>query len=226
VAILGSGHLTVEEAYLLARLAEHAGAHRAVAVEPGPERWVPNPEGGVTGREDAPNRRGAELAGLGGSGGDRGSAGFSAADLLEGDAAAGCAVLIVAGHDLSAAAHDPATVERLRRARFLVVAGWADTPLAKAADVALPLATHAEQEGTFVNSQWRLQRFEECFPSPGEARPGVEALGDLLARFDPEWRGLGPAEVFDRLAAAVPAFAGLGYQTLPPTGAPLAVPES
>jgi hypothetical protein len=32
--------------------------------------------------------------------------------------------------------------------------------------------------------------------------------------------------VFDRLAAAVPAFAGLGYQTLPPTGAPLAVPET
>jgi len=224
VAILGSGHLTVEEAYLLARLAEHAGAHRAVAAEPGPERRVPNLHGGVTGREAAPNRRGAELAGLGGGASE--AAGFSAADLLDGDAAAGCAVLIVAGHDLSAAAHDPAAVERLRGARTLVVAGWADTPLAQAADVALPLATHAEQEGTFVNSQWRLQRFEACFPPPGEARPGVEALADLLARFDPAWSGLGAAEVFDRLAAGAPAFAGLSYESLPPTGAPLAVPES
>jgi hypothetical protein len=32
--------------------------------------------------------------------------------------------------------------------------------------------------------------------------------------------------VFDRLAAGAPAFAGLSYESLPPTGAPLAVPES
>ena len=102
-------------------------------------------------------------------------------------------MLLVAGHDLTAAAHDPAAVERLRRARFLVVAGWADSALAQAADVALPLATHAEQEGTFVNSQWRLQRFEACFPPPGEARPGVAALTDLLSRFDAAWSGLGAA---------------------------------
>ncbi len=216
VAILGCGLLTIEEAHLLARLADRTGARRAVTVEPGPERWVPNLQGGVTGAETAPNRRGAELAGLA-------EDGFSADDLLTGDAAEKCAVLIVAGHDVGEAAHDPATLDRLRRARFLVVVGWADTPLARAADVALPLANHAEDEGTFVNSQWRVQRFDACFPPPGEVRSGVAALSDLLARFDESWRGLGAGAVFDRLAADSPAFAGLSWASLPPTGAPLAV---
>ena len=54
---------------------------------------------------------------------------------------------------------------------------------------------------------------------------GVAALTDLLSRFDAAWSGLGAAEVFDRLAAAEAAFAGLSYESLPPTGTPLAAPE-
>ena len=65
IAILGSGFLTSEEALLFAELADQVGTpHRAVAVEIGPERHIPNLKGGITGREAAPNRRGAELAGL------------------------------------------------------------------------------------------------------------------------------------------------------------------
>ncbi|HTQ81532.1 MAG TPA: 2Fe-2S iron-sulfur cluster-binding protein, partial [Thermoanaerobaculia bacterium] len=65
VAVLGSGFLTCEEALLFAELADQvSGAERAVAVEMGPEWHIPNLKGGITGREAAPNRRGAELAGL------------------------------------------------------------------------------------------------------------------------------------------------------------------
>jgi NADH-quinone oxidoreductase subunit G len=220
VAVLASGHLSNEEAYLLAWIAGRVGTpHRAVAAAPGPERTIPSLKGGITGREATPNRRGAELAGLAGDG-------YSADDLLAGDAAAECAVLVVADSDLGPAAHDPEAVARLRRAAFLVVLGWADTPLAQAADVALPVATHAEKAGTFVNVEWRVQRFAAAFPPPGEVLPGVEVLADLAARFDPAWQGASPEEVFDRLAAAVPAFAGLAHDTLPATGAVLNVPEA
>jgi NADH-quinone oxidoreductase subunit G len=231
VAFLGSGFLTTEEAYLFARLADAAGTpHRSVAVELGPERHIPNLQGGVTGREAAPNRRGAELAGLASAAADAGTpdAGpiLDAESLLHGDGAARCAVLVVCDSDFGAAAWDPATVERLRRARVLIVFGWADSPLAQAADVALPVATHAERDGTFVNVEWRVQRFERAFPAPGQARPAVEALSELLARYDARWANLGAAAVFDRLAAELPAFAGLSWHHLPATGAALDVPAA
>jgi NADH-quinone oxidoreductase subunit G len=231
VAFLGSGFLTTEEAYLFARLADVAGTpHRSLAVELGPERHIPNLQGGVTGREAAPNRRGAELAGLAAAAADAGTADagpiLDAESLLHGDGAARCAVLVVCDSDFGAAAWDPATVERLRRARVLIVFGWADSPLAQAADVALPVATHAEKDGTFVNVEWRVQRFERAFPPPGQARPAVEALSELLARYDARWANLGAAAVFDRLAAELPAFAGLSWHHLPATGAALDVPAA
>ena len=113
---------------------------------------------------------------------------------------------------------------RLRQAKFLVVFGWADSPLAQAADVALPVAHHGEKDGTFVNVEWRLQRFERAFPPPGQVRPTLDVLADLLSRFEAGWTHLSAATVFDRLAAELPAFAGLSWQRLPATGAALHVP--
>ncbi|HEV7670990.1 MAG TPA: 2Fe-2S iron-sulfur cluster-binding protein [Thermoanaerobaculia bacterium] len=217
-AILGSGQLTTEEAYLFAQLADQIGTpHRSVAVDPFPERRIPNPQGGVVGNEAAPNRRGAELAGLAARPGA-----FTANELIAGDAASRCATVIVGDGDFGAAAWDEAAVARLREASFLIVFSWADSPLAQAADVALPIATHAEKDGSFVNSQRRVQRFRAAFPAPGQVRGGVEVLSDLLARFDPAWGGLSPAAVFDRFAGEAPELSGLEFGMLPPTGSALA----
>lgn len=222
VAFLAGPHLTTEEAHLLSQVADRVGSpHRGVWVDGGPERTIPRPGTDITGSEAGPNRRGAELAGLATPEG-----GMSARDLIEGEGASRCAVLVVADSDLGRGAHDPETVARLRQAETLVVLGWADTPLAREADVALPLATHAETSGTFVNVEHRLQRFERAFPAPGQARQGVEALGDLLACFDDAWSDeVTPGEVFDRMAADVPAFSGLAWAELPATGASLQAPS-
>jgi NADH-quinone oxidoreductase subunit G len=226
IAFLGSGFLTTEEAYLFGQLATALGTpHRSVAVSLGPPREIPNLKGGIRGREAAPNRRGAELAGLAPSPAESGQP-LSSADLLHGEGAGECSVLIVCDSDFGPEAHDPKVVARLRRAGTLIVFGWADTPLARAADIALPIATHAEKEGSFVNVEWRVQRFAAAFPSPGQARGGVEALTDLLSRFDAGWAGLTTAAVFDRLAEELPAFAGLRWEGIPATGAELKLPEA
>jgi NADH-quinone oxidoreductase subunit G len=218
-AILGSGNLTTEEAWLLGRIAAQAGIRELPLAGFAPvERHIPNTRGGVTGSQVQPNRRGAELAGLGGGT-------LCADDLLAGDAAAGLDLLVVADSDFSPAVHEAAAVERLRKAGFLVVIGWADTPLARAADLALPVATHAEKDGTLVNVQWRLQRFEQAFAPPGQVRPAAEVLADLLGRFEAGWEGLGTGDVFARMADELPAFTGLRFD-LPATGAPLDVPEA
>jgi predicted molibdopterin-dependent oxidoreductase YjgC len=134
---------------------------------------------------------------------------------------------VVCDSDFSRAAYSQETVERLRQAKFLVVFGWADSPLAQMADVVLPVAHHGEKDGTFVNVEWRLQKFVSAFPAPGQVRPTLEVLSDLLSRFDPSWGGLTTGKVFDRMASmagGIPAFAGLSWHSLPATGASLNVP--
>jgi NADH-quinone oxidoreductase subunit G len=222
IAFLGSGFLTCEEAYLFGQLAGAVGSpHRSVPVDVGPEWTIPRfQRPPISGREQAPNRRGAELAGLAPGEGTA----MTSDDLLLGDGASRCAVLVVTDSDFSKVAYSPETVQKLRQAKFLVVFGWADSPLAQAADVVLPVAHHGEKDGTFVNVEWRVQRFARAFPPPGQVRAAVEVLGDLLSRFDAGWANLSPGAVFDKLAGELPAFAGLHWHGLPATGAALNVP--
>jgi len=90
--------------------------------------------------------------------------------------------------------------------------------LTAVADVALPCATHAEKQGTFVNVQGRLQRFERAFPPIGEARPGIDILLDLLRRFDPRWETLDTARVFRRLATTLMGMPSAELDRLPAHG--------
>jgi len=84
----------------------------------------------------------------------------------------------------------------------------------RSAELVLPIANVAEEEGTFVNRDGRVQRYVQAKPAPGMAQPAWWVLGALGPRLG---RGTAPAsaaEVFDRLAASVPAFAGLSYANL------------
>ncbi|MEO6462881.1 MAG: molybdopterin-dependent oxidoreductase, partial [Candidatus Eisenbacteria bacterium] len=97
--------------------------------------------------------------------------------------------------------------------------------LADLAHVVLADANVHEQEGTFVNALWRVQRFLRAFPPPGMARPAGNVLADLAQRLgavppvDPPATG---SLIFDALAAAVPAFAGLTWHGLGRYGTVLA----
>jgi NADH-quinone oxidoreductase subunit G len=83
-------------------------------------------------------------------------------------------------------------------------------------DIVLPIANIAEEDGTFVNRDGRVQRYMQAKPAPGMARPAWWVLGELGSS-----RGVGTgdppasaAEAFARLAGAVDAFAGLSYGAL------------
>jgi len=55
------------------------------------------------------------------------------------------------------------------------------------ADVILPIANVAEEEGTFTNRDGRTQRYYQAKPAPGMAQPAAWVLGQLAA-------AMGPAE--------------------------------
>ena len=50
------------------------------------------------------------------------------------------------------------------------------------ADVLLPAAAFAEKDGTFINSDRRVQRVRAAVPSPGVARPDWQIVSDLARR--------------------------------------------
>jgi NADH-quinone oxidoreductase subunit G len=86
---------------------------------------------------------------------------------------------------------------------------------ARGAAVVLPIANVAEEDGTFVNRDLRVQRYFPAKPAPGMARPAWWALGELLEAGD---RPGSAAQAFDLMAGAVEAFAGLSYATLGAAG--------
>ncbi len=105
---------------------------------------------------------------------------------------------------------------------FLVVQDLFMHETAERAHVFLPAAAFAEKEGTFTNSERRVQRVRAALAPPGEARPDwwitcelakrvARRLGTEVGR---QFDYAGPVEIFDELARLWPAMAGLSHARL------------
>lgn len=65
------------------------------------------------------------------------------------------------------------------------------------ADVILPRATHAEQEGVFINRMNMQQRFEKAFAPKGESLPGWQVAARLARAFGSDIRFHSASEIFE-----------------------------
>ncbi|MBN1262651.1 MAG: formate dehydrogenase subunit alpha, partial [Anaerolineae bacterium] len=119
-------------------------------------------------------------------------------------------------------AEDPMTsdpdLNHVRRAletlEFLVVQDIFFTETAKFADVVLPGACFAEKEGTFTNTERRIQRVRKAVAPPGEARPDWEILCDVATRMGYPMHYRSPAQIMDELAPVTPIYRGVHYWRL------------
>ncbi len=103
------------------------------------------------------------------------------------------------------------------------------------ADVILPAASFAEKDGTFTNSDRRVQRVRRAVPPPGLARADWEIISDLARRTlalialderpktDDEtghrappssWSYAGPADIWREMRQVTPDFNGISYARL------------
>ena len=103
---------------------------------------------------------------------------------------------------------------------------------AQRAHVFLPAAAFAEKDGTFTNSERRVQRVREALPPPGQARPDWWITCELarrtarrLGREAPGFDYRGPSEIFDELASLWPAIRGLSHARLETGGVQWPCPE-
>jgi len=200
VRVIGSAFLTTEEAWLLATLCKDSLRVDApeFTVDVGPRRRIRNKKDGwLYGTEAAPNGRGCEAAGL-----SRAKEGGTSPS-----------VLYVTDAHFSERCDDPVFVAELRKASVLVVHARKRNALTDAADIVLPAAGLAGTEGTFVNAKGRVQRVDCAILAPPIVRTNLEIFLHLGARwgaFDTRWTA---RDVFDRMKASVPGYAGLDWDS-------------
>jgi formate dehydrogenase major subunit len=101
---------------------------------------------------------------------------------------------------------------------FLVVQDIFLTETAEFADVILPATTFYEKDGTYTNTDRRVQVGRKVLDPPGEARPDWQVIGDLSTRFGYEMHYDSPSEVFAELTSLAPSYGGLTYELLSTRG--------
>jgi NADH-quinone oxidoreductase subunit G len=211
IAILASPDLSNEDLFALRRLAEQRGI-RQLAFRVPPAQATSDDDF-LLRADRHPNTRGGETIGLD----------SDAASLLARCRAGGVKVLWVIGHDITAGGW-PATdvAHALERVDTLIYAGTNENGTSTLATLVLPLAAWVERDGTFTNFLGRVQRFRAAVQPLGDALAGWDLFGLMLGALGGATAG-GRAELwFRELAKAVPAFAGLTYQSIGDGGAMLA----
>ena len=107
------------------------------------------------------------------------------------------------------------TIESLKSLGFLVVQDIFMSETAKLADVVLPAAGFASDDGTFTNTERRIQRVRKAVPAPGEAKPDWE-IGCMIAckmgvkGFDYSH----PSQIWAEMASLSPSMSGISYERL------------
>jgi predicted molibdopterin-dependent oxidoreductase YjgC len=204
VVLLASGRASTESLGFVRQLAQRGGSVTAAVKVPigdeAPLAGVPNL---ALRRERIPNLDGARLTGC--------------ADDWEAavQQAAGADLVVVL--DAALTAEEAAAVAGAKQVVALgtVQEAWMEV----ATLLALPVTTMAEENGTWVNRDQRVQRYTQARTSAGMARPGWWIASEVLSRLEPE--GTWPdtaAGAFVALGQWVPAVAGMTYAEIGLTG--------
>jgi len=119
--------------------------------------------------------------------------------------------------------------EAFSRVKFLVVQDIFLTETAELADVVLPAAAYAEKEGTFTNTERRVQRVRQALLPPKGACNDLAIIRAISERMNPDREGSLPDDfrpgsdkmevveaegIFNEIRKAWPAIAGIDYKRL------------
>jgi predicted molibdopterin-dependent oxidoreductase YjgC len=97
---------------------------------------------------------------------------------------------------------------------FLAVQDLFLTESARCADVVLPGASFAEKDGTFVNTERRIQLSRKAVDPPGDARGDLDIVLDLSRRLGVPTPYTTAAGVFDEIARVTPSWRGVSHARL------------
>jgi predicted molibdopterin-dependent oxidoreductase YjgC len=80
---------------------------------------------------------------------------------------------------------------------FLVVQDIFPGDLQEKADVVLPAAVWVEYDGTYISSDYRVNRVRKAVPPPGEAKPAYEIFAELAGKMGQNWQAHDGKEIWE-----------------------------
>ncbi len=104
--------------------------------------------------------------------------------------------------------------EALDKVDFVVVQDIFLSETAKRADVVLPSACFAEKDGTFSNTERRVQRVRKAVSAPGKARTDWEILCEVATRMGYPMSYENSEQIFEEIRTLTPSYAGISYQRI------------
>ena len=123
---------------------------------------------------------------------------------------------------------DP-NINKVRKAlsnlEFLVVQDIFLTETAEFADVILPASSFPEKEGTYTNTDRRVQLGRKALEPPGQARLDWQIICEISTRMGYPMHYNSPEEIFREMTPLTPSYAGLTYERLGKTGVLWPCPE-
>jgi predicted molibdopterin-dependent oxidoreductase YjgC len=108
--------------------------------------------------------------------------------------------------------------EALKNTEFLVVQDIFLTETAALADVVLPAASFAEKDGTFSNTERRVQLVRKAIEPVGMSKADWVILMELLNRLGIDTKYSNPSEIMAEIASLTPSYGGITYERLEQLG--------
>ena len=101
---------------------------------------------------------------------------------------------------------------------FLVVQDIFLTETAEFADVILPASSYLEKDGTYTNTDRRVQLGRKVLDPPGGARVDWEVVQDIANRIGLGWNYTSARDIFEEIVSVMPSYTNLTYDNLGLTG--------
>jgi len=107
----------------------------------------------------------------------------------------------------------------LENLEFLVVQDIFLSDTAEYADVVFPAASFAEKDGTFTNTERRVEKIRKVIEPVGQARADWQIISDIANRCGYKGMDYGhPSQIMDEIAELTPIYGGISYERLDPFG--------
>ncbi len=146
--------------------------------------------------------------------------GYTITDMVEKAAEGELKALYIMGEDHLMSEPNIKQVEKaFENLELLIVQDIFFCETAPMADVVLPAASFAEKDGTFTNSERRVQRIRKAIEPIGESRPDWEIVCDIAKQTGYDKMNYQSAsEVWDEIAELSPIFKGISYERIEKVG--------
>ena len=115
--------------------------------------------------------------------------------------------------------------EAFRRLDFLVVHDIFPTETTEFAHVIFPATAWPEKNGTFTNTDRRVQRVRKAVDPPGEARDDWWIIQEVARRMGHDFGFTNEAEIFNEMASLMPIYRGISYERIEHQGIPWPCPS-